>query len=478
MAIAGQSRSELRDLMLDILAAKYIAVGKAIDTSLDSDAYILADVFALLAEQLEYRRLTLSKELFPDTASTAYLEKHAAQVAIVRNPATAGLHRIAVSGTVGSSYTTSHRLVASDGTQYAPLSGGVLASSPQTLEFVAQTPGIVGNKAPGAILSWLSAPTGFTATATVVETYQPGTEVESDADLARRILAWWQERPGSGARADFVAWAEDVDGIDQAYVYPLLDATLGGGVYGATTVVVLGPPGSRVLRDNSNDPLPIVADVKTAIVANLPSCFHEDNLYVVPATELEQSLVVKITPNRGFEFSFTGTATTAAGSTTSVIKLSSRPATLTVGKHFAIPDASVVGGYHVAKVTAVASNDVTIDPPMAVAPAAALTVYPATAHWTAIRDAIVAVFDSLGPGDGATPSRRYPATEDGAPAGTLYRSALEAAVMGVPGLAGAPAGMTGVRSCTVELTGATNPAKVEPAALVLMTPGSIRLTLE
>ena len=60
------------------------------------------------------------------------------------------------------------------------------------------------------------------------------------------------------------------------------------------------------------------------------------------------------------------------------------------------------------------------------------TLYPAPGCWGELRTAMFAYFDSLGPGD-TTPPRRWPSEDNGARS-TVYRSALVATAMSVPGV--------------------------------------------
>ena len=93
-------------------------------------------------------------------------------------------------------------------------------------------------------------------------------------------------------------------------------------------------------------------------------------------------------------------------------------------------------------------------------------VRPAVALWDTMLAAVLAIFDRLGPGDWTgllSGQKRYPETTDRYPP-TLYRSAVEAAVMGVPGYAvngELAVGVTGVQSATATLPGSV--ASITPS---------------
>jgi hypothetical protein len=87
------------------------------------------------------------------------------------------------------------------------------------------------------------------------------------------------------------------------------------------------------------------------------------------------------------------------------------------------------------------------------------TVYPGVANFEAIRAAVLAYFDTLGPGD-TSPASRWPSEDDGARA-SVYRTALAAAAIGAEG----------VLSCTT----ATPSSDVTPAAKTVVTLTTFRV---
>jgi hypothetical protein len=82
-------------------------------------------------------------------------------------------------------------------------------------------------------------------------------------------------------------------------------------------------------------------------------------------------------------------------------------------------------------------------------------VYPAPPNYSAVRDSIFALFDSLGPGD-TSPASRYPA-EDSTSRATLYASSVVAAAKGGPGV----------------LSASTTFADTTPAAKTVVTLGEL-----
>jgi hypothetical protein len=84
-------------------------------------------------------------------------------------------------------------------------------------------------------------------------------------------------------------------------------------------------------------------------------------------------------------------------------------------------------------------------------------VYPAPPNYRSLRDAVFALFDSLGPGD-TIPASRWP-TEATKGRATLYPSALVAAVLAVTGV--------------LDVTVVTPAAPVTPAAKTIVSLGRL-----
>ena len=312
---------------------------------------------------------------------------------------------------------------------------------------------------------------------------------EDDADLAVRVLAWWRERPGGGNRADWVDWATSQDGIESAFVYPLRHDTLGDGTLGAVTLVVLGPPPTtetaagepassayRFIDTGSDGEEGTLADLQALIEGTgthateggkASAAMDSDDIFVKTASALPQAISLALTLGSTYAWSFTGTFTLDSGSSASQLKgTGGAPTGLAAGDWIAIPDTSVRGAFAYRQVASVSWPDVNLTVPLDSSPTAGLVVRPlpqygsglsATTNAHAIRDAVLALIDALGPGQGTAPSERWPADGGASYPSTLYKSAVTAAVMGVPGLSGAPAGVNGISNVVVTLTASPDP---------------------
>lgn len=130
-------------------------------------------------------------------------------------------------GTLGTSFPDGALLTAPDGATKVKLSGAVaIAGSPpgagQILgNFVAVTPGSAGNLPSATVLTWESPPSGADSTVTLTAALRGALDGETDESLLDRTLAHTQTPPKGGTAGDYRSWAESVDGVFRAYVYPL-----------------------------------------------------------------------------------------------------------------------------------------------------------------------------------------------------------------------------------------------------------------
>lgn len=472
MSFAVRAHEVIRAAILDDWRAMYLELDDDLDTSEHSDAFSWADAFAFIAEGLEAKALQLTKELFPDTASSAFVLRHAAVIGLARKPATSA--RLYVTSAGAGSYTTADRLTASTGAVYAPVSDG---SSPGDVLVEALEAGSAGNLAPGSPMTWNPAPSGITAAAVVASQALVAVDTETTQALALRVLAWWRERPGGGNRADWAAWGEAHAGVDRAFVYPLRHGTLGPGTLGAVTLCVLAPAPTTLVRGE----LPVTAirlvdlstrnDLKAQLVGTgdyaaegglAPGTIHPDDVFVTTPAAVPTDVTLTLTMSSAAPFPFAGTLAFTGVSETQVT-VASLPTGLVSGVLVAIPDPDVLGGYAYRTVTVSGSGPWTLTFAAVSATPVPGVLRPLPSNAADIRAAVIAVFNALGPGLGSGVSRRWPDEDELQPPGTLYLGTLAAAVMGVRGLAGSPAGVNGV----------LNAAVANPVANVVSSPGDM-----
>lgn len=145
-------------------------------------------------------------------------------------------------GTVGTIVPTGSQLTDPSGTVTLQLRVGITIpiGGVQPVVLDAVTQGSVGRLPVGTILRWSSPPPGLVTTTTLTSALTGGGDIESDIELALRIVARLRNRPRGGSAYDFREWAEFAEdstglliGVKRAYVYPVRDGA------GSVTVVPL-----------------------------------------------------------------------------------------------------------------------------------------------------------------------------------------------------------------------------------------------
>lgn len=190
----------------------------------------------------------MARQVIPDTAEGAILERHATIWGVERKPAAPATGLISVTGVNGAVIPVGSTLVRSDGARYTTDAEATIASGSATLAVTAVDTGQTGNASASSTLSFDMPVVGVSATATVgAGGLTSGADIEADEDLRTRLLARIQAPPHGGARHDYIAWALEVPGVTRAWVYP---EELGAG-----TVTV------RFVRDDDASLIPDAGEV-------------------------------------------------------------------------------------------------------------------------------------------------------------------------------------------------------------------------
>lgn len=212
-----QLRRQNRDYVTGALGAPLVP---------NSVARILADGNAGLASLTLQYLGWLAKQLLPDTAESAFLDRHGA-IWLLNADGTRGRK----SATYASGSVTVTGLLDADLPVGAQLIGfGVPAfgyettqdcviAGPTACTIRATVAGAGGNLAAGEKLAVATATPGIDAVVTVVA-LTGGTDPESDADLLARILQRIQQPPMGGDAQDYVTWTRSVAGVTRAWCYP------------------------------------------------------------------------------------------------------------------------------------------------------------------------------------------------------------------------------------------------------------------
>lgn len=186
----------------------------------DSDRYVRANASGGAIEGLYEHQKWIARQLFPDTADIEYLEsKHANPRNLPRKGASPATGSVSFAGAVGSPIDIGCEQKTSTGISVIATASGVVgAGGSVVLAAQAALAGTAGNLAAGTKLTLTNAPNGVQSTATVVS-MSGGTDIETPAALLSRVLFDIQMPPSGGAVHDYYAWAMEVPGVTDAYVF-------------------------------------------------------------------------------------------------------------------------------------------------------------------------------------------------------------------------------------------------------------------
>ena len=192
------------------------------DTSEDSDAYARASSLAACAEGIYAHQKWLIKQFFPDTADTEFLEKHAGLRGLRRRNATYAAGKGAtISGNPDAVIAVGLQIKTEDGRFYETTESAVISGSGSAVVAVRSlATGAVQNIKTATKGSFMAAPVGV-STDVVLNDVVGATNAESDSSLLERLLNKIRRPAAGGNKYDYKDWALEVDGVEQAYVYPL-----------------------------------------------------------------------------------------------------------------------------------------------------------------------------------------------------------------------------------------------------------------
>jgi uncharacterized phage protein gp47/JayE len=484
MAFTPRTRAQIRQSLLDDLTTRYAALNPAVrvNTVPGSDAYIKADAVTLELEQLEAQALALTKDILPDQADTDYLNRHGLVDGVTRNPAVPWSGKVTITGTPSATVTFGTSVLAYRGVNYgsfadastgSPISSiGLSVGGTADVRVTAAVAGSATQLADSTILTWSTTPANANSTATVKTngTLVNGADAESDPDYAARIISRRQNRPASGNRADWRAWALAYAGIADAYVYPnYYQPSSATGVPGAVTVVALGPvPGdspsnTRFISgatatkigqyiEGQVDSAGISPAAGTVFPQLRPVTMINGDYTITPATQVLFDVELQISMAGAYAFPWiyvntylilggpTATSFSIAGNHASqftsggsflpvLIKVKNGSTSVVRGNYVMVQPTNVVnsGGNTIFTIPDITAS--TSTPPIngSCLPIAGTKIAPAPPNWALIRTALFEYLDQLGPGD-TSPACRWP-TEDVRGRSTLYQSALAGALI-------------------------------------------------
>ncbi|MFA7399231.1 MAG: baseplate J/gp47 family protein [Sideroxydans sp.] len=200
----------LRDIANQLPAA---AVGD------DSDFAMRANATASAIEGLYQHQQWIARQILPDTADSDFLERHAMLRGITRKPAAAATGAIQFTGLVGTVVPLATEAKTNGAITFVTTAEGIIGIG-GTVSIAAQASvaGLSGNQPAATPLVLVGAPAGIQSNASIA-TMTGGVDIESDASLLARLLIDIRLPPAGGAPHDYDAWALEVPGVVDAYIF-------------------------------------------------------------------------------------------------------------------------------------------------------------------------------------------------------------------------------------------------------------------
>jgi uncharacterized phage protein gp47/JayE len=243
-------------------------------TGPDSDFHLRASAVAAAIEGLYQHQQWLGRQILPDTADGEFLERWASLFGLYRKPAATASGTITLTGTPGVGVYPGNTFRTADGLSFVVPSGGgafIAANGRATVKARAGQSGAAGNITAGTALTLVTAISGVQSAAVAASDFSGGMEVESSADLLARLLDRLRNPPHGGNAADYRAWALEVPGVVEAYVFAGRRGV--GTVDVALKVGGLGVPSNALLAQVQayiDERRPVTADFLAVSPTQLP----------------------------------------------------------------------------------------------------------------------------------------------------------------------------------------------------------------
>jgi uncharacterized phage protein gp47/JayE len=424
-----------REEIITDLQAYLVGLLPNINVSIDCDAGIRIALLADAIIGLQCNAVSIEDDLFPDTASTEALEKHAA--ARLGDPARKAAtvteiveDALAVSGTIAADIPAGSTLIATDGTRYQTTAAAVISGiGAAVCDLQSITTGTIANKLTLEILTFETPPTGIDADAQLAKDMIGAVDQETDAELLVRLLDMMRNPPGGGRFSAYRQWAMAVQKVSSAYVYGPSSIDLDGrrGL-GIVDVAILGP-GTGADRVPSATTQQAVEDY---IEERRPSAMKEFSV-LLPGTE-EVDFDLQITPAPGYEWdwelsgssyhvhgwdagtkklTWNTTLPTAVVAGVRIMLESGRPAVVaSVGADYTILDRVISGPSPQVNELIYPGGPLT------------LSTDEDDVEYYPVQDAITAYMDALGPARGDAPDPEQAGWEDSVKLAKIYKAVI------------------------------------------------------
>lgn len=191
------------------------------DVTPDSDFFVRATSIASAVEGLYQHQAWMVRQIFPDTADQEYLYMHAAVRGLALKRAVPARGLLRISGQPGTLIAEGLQAKRADGVLYrVTASAYVPQAGTGTFAAEAVSAGSEGNAEDDTSVTLQVAPAGLNSAAQL-QSMRGGLAQETDAELLARLLELIRRPPAGGNRHDYRRWAMAVEGVSEAFVYPL-----------------------------------------------------------------------------------------------------------------------------------------------------------------------------------------------------------------------------------------------------------------
>ena len=187
-------------------------------TGADSDHYVRASGFAAAAEAIHQHVAWLSRQVFPGTAETEFLEQLANERGLARKPAAVATGSFTLTGTAGTPVSAGMQWQAPNGLLYELTENATIGGAGAVnVAAWATLAGTAGDLAAGVALTPVAPVPGIAAASVV--SMAGGSEAETDDSLRDRLLELMRNAPAGGNAGDYKRWALEVAGVARAFVF-------------------------------------------------------------------------------------------------------------------------------------------------------------------------------------------------------------------------------------------------------------------
>lgn len=382
------------------------------DVSRFSDTWKRLRTKALAVTALHAHIDVVDSDLMPDTATGPRLDRWGTILNVPRKLATPsfGTAVLRCFGTVAAAVTAS-TLSHQDGTTYKCGTGVIGAGGFVDVDlnlglvapFTGFSTGSITRKTAGEVLTFVAPPAGITSTAELQADLDHGGEDDEPDGTYRVRLLDKMAAPGMGGNAnDYRAWALSQDGVATAYVYPLRQGL------GSVDVAFLHAGRGAARLPTGGE----ITAVKTYIDTQRPVSVADFRVLTAVAEPNDVEILVS-SQDAAHDFDWDDTlppTVSAWNGTTRVLTFSLRPADIVPKDRVIYKSAAPNDGAElVVEALGPGGNDVTVQTltpaQVAAPPVATNLVYSGGPLVEPLRQAILDLFDLLGPARGTNPAQ-------------------------------------------------------------------------